>query len=561
MRRVRRSLLVFTVLLGACTPTLSGPPVPRPYISAAPAPTTTTFVESLSTTGLTEPAAQECVAAVCLVYHIDPDASWADGDPVTAHDFVNTVELNRASTAPRVSPAYSFIGDMEVVDDKTLRVGLTTRHGQWRELFDRVIRAGEAGTSIEQLETSGPFRFVEWAEGDHLTLARDLRWWSETDPVGGGDIGDIARVTFVFIEELQARVDALEAGEVDVIVARPDANTVERLGQIEDVGYVLSPGPFWEHIDFQHDDPVLSSLWAREAIALAIDREEILDRTVRRIDPEAKTLDNTIWMSNSTHYQPHFPVEHDPARAEQLLIDNGCRKGGDGVYVCDGNRLSFVWASTNDDADRAEIFDSVREDLAAIGIELVGDFRSPSAFVTRDFLFGGPERWQMVNFSWRAWPDPASSNATYFCDDVGGLNVNGYCSDEVETLVGSTGSIVDPDERAAVYNQADRLYLEDLAVIPLYQKPDMVAWRGDITGPQPNFGTSSDLWNLASWTGPSSIVVALPNEPTAIDALSTADDNANLILGTLLYGAHGMTPSLERVEVLVDSIEVIEGRS
>lgn len=561
MRRVRRSLLVFTVLLGACTPTLSGPPVPRPYISAAPAPTTTTFVESLSTTGLTEPAAQECVAAVCLVYHIDPDASWADGDPVTAHDFVNTVELNRASTAPRVSPAYSFIGDMEVVDDKTLRVGLTTRHGQWRELFDRVIRAGEAGTSIEQLETSGPFRFVEWAEGDHLTLARDLRWWSETDPVGGGDIGDIARVTFVFIEELQARVDALEAGEVDVIVARPDANTVERLGQIEDVGYVLSPGPFWEHIDFQHDDPVLSSLWAREAIALAIDREEILDRTVRRIDPEAKTLDNTIWMSNSTHYQPHFPVEHDPARAEQLLIDNGCRKGGDGVYVCDGNRLSFVWASTNDDADRAEIFDSVREDLAAIGIELVGDFRSPSAFVTRDFLFGGPERWQMVNFSWRAWPDPASSNATYFCDDVGGLNVNGYCSDEVETLVGSTGSIVDPDERAAVYNQADRLYLEDLAVIPLYQKPDMVAWRGDITGPQPNFGTSSDLWNLASWTGPSSIVVALPNEPTAIDALSTADDNANLILGTLLYGAHGMTPTLERVEVLVDSIEVIEGRS
>ncbi len=561
MRRVRRLLLVLGFLLTACTPTLAGPPVPRPLVTAAEAATTTTVVESLSTTDVAESATPECSAALCLVYHIHPDASWADGDPVIADDFVNTVDLNRASTTPGASVGYSLIGDMEVVDDKTLRIELTARHGQWRDLFRRVIRSGDTGTSVQGLQTSGPFRFVEWEEGDHLTVARDLRWWSESDPISGEVGGGLARITFVFIEELEARVDALEAGEVDVIVARPDAATVQRLDEIEDVGFTLAPGPFWEHIDFQHDDPTLASLWVRQAIALAIDREEVLDRTIRLLDPDATTLDNTVWMSNSMSYEPHFPVEHDPAQAEEILTDNGCEMGGDGIYVCDGSRMSFVWASTNDDPDRAAIFDTVREDLAEIGIELVGDFRSPSAFVTRDFLFGGPERWQMVNFSWRAWPDPAPSNATYFCADAGDLNVNRYCSEDVEALVGSTSSIVDPVERASVYNQADQLYLEDLAVIPLYQKPDMMAWRGDITGPRPNFGYSSDLWNIASWTGPSSIVVALAGEPTVIDALSTSDENANLILGTLLYGAHGMTPSLDYVPVLVDSIEVIEGRS
>lgn len=561
MRLVRRSLVALVVLLSACTPTLAGPPVPRPAISAAPAPTTTTIVESLSTADGADTDAPECSAALCLVYHIDPHASWADGGPVTADDLVNTADLNRASTTPGASVGYSLIGDMEVIDDKTLRVELTARHGQWRDLFKRVIRSGDTGTSVQGLQTSGPFQFVEWEEGDHLTVARDLRWWSEGDPISGADKGGIARITFVFIEDLEARVDALEAGEVDVIVARPDAATVERLNQMDDVGFTLAPGPFWEHIDFQHDDPVLASPWVRRAIALAIDREEILDRTIRRLDPGATTLDNTVWMSNSTNYEPHFPIEHDPAQAEEILTDNGCEMGGDGVYVCEGNRMSFVWASTNDDPDRAEIFDSVREDLAEVGIEIVGDFRSPSAFVTRDFLFGGPERWQMVNFSWRAWPDPAPSNATYYCADAGDLNVNRYCSEEVESLIGSTSSIVDPAERAAVYNQADQLYLGDLAAIPLYQKPDMIAWRGDITGPQPNFGYSSDLWNISSWTGPSSIVVALAAEPTAIDALATSDEAANLILGTLLYGAHGMTPSLDYVPVLVDSIEVIEGRS
>jgi len=78
-------------------------------------------------------------------------------------------------------------------------------------------------------------------------------------------------------------------------------------------------------------------------------------------------------------------------------------------------------------------------------------------------------------------------------------------------------------------------------------------------GPQPNFSTSADLWNLASWTGPASIVVALPGEPLAIDPRSTANDSANTILGALAYGAHGMSPSLDYVPVLVDSVDVIEG--
>lgn len=554
-------MLILGIVLSACSPSGAGPPVPRPIVSAAAAPTTT-VVESLSTAAdARQNSAPECSAALCLVYHIDPDASWANGEPVTADDFAHTVEVNRRTTIPGAEPGYSLVGDVEVMDDKTLRVELTARYGPWRNLFSRVLRSGKTGTSIQELEMSGPFTFTEWAEGDHLTVARDLRWWSDTDPLTGEDGGDIARIRFVFIDTLEAMVDALEAGEVDVIVARPDTTTVQRLREMEDVGLALAPGPFWEHIDFHHDDPILSSRWARQAIAHAIDREEILDRTIRLLDPDVEPLDNTVWMSNSANYEPHFPVDHDPERAEAILGENGCEMGGDGVYVCDGTRMSFVWASTADDSDRAEIFDSVRDDLAAVGIEVVGQFRSPSGFVTREFLFGAPEQWQMVNFSWRAWPDPAPSNTTYYCGEAGELNVNRYCSEEVESLVGSTASIVDPNERSSVYNRADQLYLEDLALIPLYQKPDMMAWRGDISGPRPNFGSSSDLWNIASWTGPSSIVVALAQEPTTIDAMSTADDSANLILGTLLYGAHGMTPSLDYVPVLVESVEVIEGRS
>lgn len=162
----------------------------------------------------------------------------------------------------------------------------------------------------------------------------------------------------------------------------------------------------------------------------------------------------------------------------------------------------------------------------------------------------------MINFSWKARPDPAAANANYYCGGES-LNVSRYCSEEVESLIRSTDTIVDPDERAAVYNRADRIYLEDLAVIPLYQKPMMMAWRGELSGPTPNYSFASDLWNVGAWRGQESIVVAIPSEPDTLDPAFLGDDRANLVLGSMLYGAFGMDPAHQTLPVLVDSVELI----
>jgi ABC-type transport system substrate-binding protein len=110
-----------------------------------------------------------------------------------------------------------------------------------------------------------------------------------------------------------------------------------------------------------------------------------------------------------------------------------------------------------------------------------------------------------------------------------------------------------------VLNQADRAYLADVPLIPLYQKPTLLAWRSGISGPAPNYSASTDLWNVGSWTGAESMVVALPGEPDALDPLSFSDDNANVIMSALLYGAFGMNDSLQNVPALIDSVTVLGG--
>lgn len=556
-RVVSAFLLVAAVV--ACSPVATGPALPRPAQPAPSIVTTTTHARSSTTTTLSaeEILATQCPAAFCLVYHINEDAVWSDGAPVVAADFAKTAEILGAPSAGETLGGYDLISDVDIIDDKTVRLLFSSPYGPWQTMFNRLLPAHVESLQVPDLPTTGPYLFEEWVPGDRIVLTRNPEWWSETEPISGEPLGTVAQVTFVFIADIDDMLQHLESGEVDVISARADLDLIEGLDAIEGAQYRLAPGPFWEHIDFHHEDDLFSQPWAREAIDLAIDRQKILDRTIRLIDPSAKALDNTVWMEGTENYEAHYVDRYDPAAAEKLLVDNGCVRNG-GTYVCGDREMSFVWASTNDDPLRRETFESVQEDLEAVGIELVADLRSPSDFVTRDFLFGGPDVWQIINFSWRSLPEPIAANPTYYCDDSD-LNVNRFCSPDVEQLVRSTDTIGDPARRAAVYNEADRLYLEDLAVIPLYQKLDLMAWVGDVAGLAPNYTSSTDLWNLASWTGKREIVVALPSEPTRLAALQTADEAANTVMSALMYGAFGMNPSHEHRPVLVDSVDFVEG--
>lgn len=555
MGKVRRTtaLVWISLIVAACSPIVAGPELPRPAVTAMKAPplvSTTTVPVARSTATTLDPAdamAAECPTSFCLVYTINGGATWSDGSAVTSDDFVRTYQ---AAVDSSDDPGYRLIRNVDVVDEKRARVVFDEPYGPWMGLFGRLVPPDGAG--------SGPFRLVDWVPGDRIVVERVDPWWPDEDPVSGSTIGNVREITFLFISEMSDMADALEDGDVDVILGRPDVEAIETLVDLEDVDFEITPGRFWEHVEFHHDDRLLGRRWLREALALAIDREAILARTARLFDPGSVGLSNTLFMTGDRSYESHYDETYDPAGAERILVDNGCERGVDDVYVCAGARLSFTWATTNDDPARRETFDVVQENLASVGIEVVATFRTPSAFLSSDFILGGPDTWQMANFAWRADDDPSGSEARYSCGESL-FNVSRYCSPEIEALFADAMRTVDSDTRNALYNDADRLYLEDLAVLPLYQKPELMAWNTELTGPIPNHSSSSELWNVAAWSGKSSIVVAIPDEPDRLLPFSTTDDNANRVLAATMYGALGMDPSLQPLYVLVDSVEVVEG--
>ncbi len=222
--------------------------------------------------------------------------------------------------------------------------------------------------------------------------------------------------------------------------------------------------------------------------------------------------------------------------------------------------MSFVWATTLGDEFRETHFELARATLEAIGVELVGDFMTPSDLFSSEVFFGGPGVWQIINFSWKAAADPHLANSTYFCDGAapngfGALNVNRYCDEDVESLVRSTDGIADSGQRVQTYNDADTAYLNDLALIPLYQKPAFLAWNAALTGPEINISRSTDLWNVAAWSGKEIIVIALGSEPESLNPLLLHDSDTAQVLAAMFNGAFGIDPNLDFKPMLIESAE------
>jgi peptide/nickel transport system substrate-binding protein len=549
--------MILTACTGEAEPTTTSAAV----VTTLP-PTTTTSLAATTTTAL-----GDCRDTFCVRYHIRPEAAWADGTPVTSADFVFTYQTIADPASDIASrDGYQLITGYEVVDEKTVLFAFDEIYAPWQTLFGTILPAhvlqGQPfETAWDDAITmgSGPFTFVEWVPEDRIVLARNPNYWGDSQ-------GDVQTVSIVFYPSAAAQADALGDGEVDVIYPEPYVSLMEEVAGTGGVEWVTGVGPVWEYFGFNQDDLRLQQLFVRQAITQGINREAILDAVVRPITPGAELLGNSIWLNGTSHYEDHFNglFPFDAVAAEGLLTSNGCARGEDEIHVCNGERLSFSWATTSDNEARDLHFELVRADLEAIGIEVTPNFGPTSELLQTANLQGGADVWQATNLAWVAQPDPAWGNTRFYCqgdalNGFGELNFLRYCDEEVDVLIRRTDMIIDPVERAATYNQADQLWLAATPMIPMYQRPTLLAWNSAIQGPADNPSHIGPLWNVGDWTGAEEVSFGIGQEPESMNLLepSGTQPGTRFVAAAILEGAFTITPEFEYAPLLVESAEPI----
>lgn len=204
---------------------------------------------------------------------------------------------------------------------------------------------------------TGPYKFVSYS-GNDVVLEANADYW--------GGAPKIASVTFRYIEDAQARINALLSGQVDILtrVSSEDLSRVEG----NDEFYVNSQTPPAQIVAiYQHNGP-LGDLKLRQAVAHAIDREGIAASIMRGANP----VGFSSLPTSSSFYEPLEPkFEYDLEKARALLAESAYP---DGVTL----RMSTSTLVPN----QIEIDQIIAASLQAIGITVeverleVGAFRT-----------------------------------------------------------------------------------------------------------------------------------------------------------------------------------------
>lgn len=444
-----------------------------------------------------------------VTYKIKRGYTWHDGRPVTALDASWTYLMLRNPRSPTISRfELRKIDNMLVPnprDPYTLIV-------QWNEAYP-FANLGHSVFPKHVLEAaynrdpstlkghrqarapvgSGPYKFVEWIPGSHITFEA-YEAFKEGRP-------SVQRLVFRFILDSTVLQANVVTGDVDV-TGTTNNFSLDQMLEIERrnprIAAHYTQGLIWERINLNVDDELLRDKRVRQAIAHGIDREEITNKLFFGKQPVAHT-----WLppAHPAHNANVRKYAYDPNRARQLLTEAGFTLGPDGIMRSpDGKRLELTIISTTGNAIREQIELIMKEQLKQVGIDLRINNVPASVLIGRVIRF---REYQMTMYSTFFGPTTLgsffhSSQIPSQANNFEGGNHMGWRSAENDRILDQISEELDEGKRMQLLRRQQELVAEDLPVISLYFRLYLTTAKRALRNVKPG-GFSGITWNAPEW--------------------------------------------------------------
>ena len=426
-------------------------------------------------------------AAVCFNFERWYNFEGSFQNPAATY-YWQTVFGGFANTDPESgAPTESLYGGCEAIDDLTVKLTLTKPSASFLsalaltnftfaspkalEQYDAdagevdaegIFRAtGTYGT--EHPTGTGPFMFKEWVRGDHLTMVRNPNYWGEFP-------GNIETLIFRPIADNAARLQALQNGEIQGydLVEPQDFQT------IRDAGFQLLERPAFNigYIGINQAVEPLDDLAVRQAIAHAIDRQEIVDAFYAGQGVVAKEFmppELFGYAEDVTEYP------YDPGRARQILQDAGYELPVrvDFAYPTDVSRPYMPDPRAN--------FQAMVADLEECCFEV----ERKSATWSPDYLDNVDNgRYGLYLLGWTGdFGDPDNFIGTFF---QAPQKAWGFRNPEIHDCLDEAEVITDQAERTAKYEECNRIIMDFLPGVPYVHTKPALAFQPNVTGYVPS---------------------------------------------------------------------------
>ncbi len=414
-----------------------------------------------------------------ITFKLRDGLKYSDGSPLTANDFVQAVYRTLDPHSPgdyqtainMIKGADAIINTeiptdeakladldkalgVQAVDDKTLKFTFVkptpyfhTLAGIWTFFpakQDLIDKGGETWhQKAENQIGNGPFQVTKIDQSNNLIeFKANENYWGGKPKLDG--------VQLRYIEDLGVALQAYKNNEVDIMT--PDPNDVPTIKTDATLGkeYKEYAGSCTTTVILNLTKPPFNNKKVRQAFAYGFDRDGYNRDALK--DTAVKTL---------TWIPPGYPgydanekrFDYDPEKGKALLAEAGF-PNGEGLP-----EIKYTYSSSNPaNQARAEYF--VQMYKTSLGVDLTLDpLESKALVAARKDHATYP---QMSGGGWCAdFPDQWDWISVYWQSEQSFAKDSGYANAEVDKLIAQADVELDPAKRAAFYDQAQKLIIDD----------------------------------------------------------------------------------------------------
>jgi peptide/nickel transport system substrate-binding protein len=424
-------------------------------------------------------------SAATTGYRDEKKPQCADGDKkVTVVYDTPFADWNSMYGANEIMPAHvlekeSGVADIIAAADNPKDPALKPAYTFWNKGWN--LEPGQLKKEI--MPSEGPYIIDSWQPQQSITLKANPKWWG-TPPKA-------ETIVIRFIGGDQ-QVQALVNGEVNAMDPQVQVELINQLKAAGDkIDYKTGDQFTYEHLTLNFEkafkDPKV-----REAFAKCVPRQQIVDNLIKPMNEKAG-IQQSRWVFP---FQPAYPDFENSVGGEKYnAVDIEGAKALLKEAGKDGLTVRVGWRKD------PEAINQRRVDTLA----LIQDSCDKAGFKIKDA--GTPDFFEVAMpdgdfdaamFAWIGSAVVTAQNDIF--RSTGESNFGHYKSDKMDGILDSLSKEADTDAQLGLLKQADTQLWTDLAQIPLFAYPGVVATTKDAEGVVYNASQADLTWNAYAWS-------------------------------------------------------------
>ena len=422
-------------------------------------------------------------------YKIRKDAKWANGDPVTANDFVyawhrifqkkgqyyymfcdgiasivGAQEMSdKIDNEEEITDADLDAMGVKAVDDKTLEVTTTTRVSFFDELMSFPCfypinekfaekQGSKYGKSADAVLANGAFVMTNWEPGSVAEFEKNDKFYAAKDV-------KIDKLVMKLVQEPKVAAQSFEAGETDFAIINSDL--VDKYKKDESFKNISEGFLFYIQPNLENSD--LANLNVRKALSLAINRKDLSEKVLKDGSTAAKGF-----VPSGLSISPEGKDFRDEApsytsydvKAAQAALDEGLKELGKSEITL---RLTY-----GTDESPMDVFATYLENsfskLKGLKIEMVA--------TTKQDRIWNKQKNGDFDLSVTRWGPDYGDPTTYLTLALSdnGNNYGHWSNAEFDSVMDKVNTETDANARWQLMIDAEKILMDDLGYIPVFEK-------------------------------------------------------------------------------------------